>query len=305
MNILSKIMLTTIGSFLTIGTVCAQPAPNQQAAGLIKRVSSSGKTFSVPLKSPLPPYLSILSTRQIITAGNLPIIGSSVRAITTDYHKDNTSINREIIKGVILKNQKEKEKQKRKRTMLVDSIALHQEALLRGYHLPENYLEGFFTKRIFPYKVSPHYTADKDSDHILYRGMLLTPEELIQIIQKGFSPTTSKWNAGTDGRPAISLSSSSVEASHYIFQSGSKKRGIGVVFEIRRRPSMQLGKDPIFNRTQTIYYSYQSIVPEDIVNIAVWGEYGLENLQNILKKAAEGNIHPHTRWTNQFGCIFF
>ena len=82
-------------------------------------------------------------------------------------------------------------------------------------------------------------------------------------------------------------------------------RQIGVVFEIRRKPSMLLGADPVLNRTKTIYYSYEDIAPEEIVNVLVWGEYGLENIKDIFAKAKQGNLQPHQHWTGQFGRMLF
>ena len=188
---------------------------------------------------------------------------------------------------------------KRERALLVADVLWKRDALLSGYYLPENFLEGFFFRRIYPYQSKPTYTPDKDSDQYLYRGMLITPEELATILRVGFSPKTATWNAGTGGKNAVSLSSSIAEATHYIFQSGAKKDGIGIVFKVRRHPYMELGKDPELNRTKTIYYSFQDIPASDIADVYVFGEYGLEFLNAILQKAKDGTIKPNT-WTNQF-----
>lgn len=198
------------------------------------------------------------------------------------------------------------ERDRMRRARLSASVIVYKEAILRGYHLPEQYLEGYFMRRIFPYQAKPAYTPSPKSDTVLYRGMLVTPEELSKILREGFSPKTSKWNSGTDsGRAAVSLSSSQQEASHYIFQSGFKANGIGVVFEVRRRPSMELGQDEILNKTKTIYYSYEDIAPSDIVNVYIWGEYGTVRLQDVLENAKQGTIPSHKSWTGQFGGILF
>lgn len=212
------------------------------------------------------------------------------------------SINIEKLRVYATKNKVAE--RKRQRMVLVTNLLLRRSELIRGYHLPENYLEGFYFRRIYPYQSDPTYTPDKESDKYLYRGMLLTPEELAKILRVGFSPATSTWNAGTSKGNTVSLSSSMVEASHYIFQSGGKKEGIGVVFKVRRKPTMELGKDPVLNKTQTIYYSYEDIPASDIADVYIWGEYGFEYLKTILDKIKEGTVKSN-KWTNQFGRMFF
>lgn len=197
------------------------------------------------------------------------------------------------------------ERDKMQRARLAGSVIAYKEAILRGYHLPDEYLEGYFMRRIFPYQAKPAYAPSPKSDTVLYRGMLLTPEELSKILREGFSPKTAKWNAGTDGRPAVSLSSSHQEASHYIFQSGGKTNGVGVIFEVRRTPAMELGADEVLNKTKTIYYSYEDIPAKDIVGVSLWGEYGTVPLQDVLEKAKEGTVTSHKSWTGQFGRMLF
>ena len=200
------------------------------------------------------------------------------------------------------------EHQRKVQTWL-QGIKQNREALLASYHLPQNYIEGFYARRIEPYRSKPQaiYHPDENSDKELYRGMILTPEELAAILKKGFSPKDSSWNTGTDSRgAAVSLSSSYNEASHYIFQSGYKKDGIGVVFVVRRTPAMELGKDPVYNATKTIYYSYEDIPASDIVDVWIHGEYGPESLESIFEKIKQGTNRPHSRWTDQFGSgVFF
>ncbi|MBO5012010.1 MAG: hypothetical protein J6C49_06160 [Elusimicrobiaceae bacterium] len=205
------------------------------------------------------------------------------------------------VKRVVFKAKQERAV--RSRLFLSAGISLYRNEILKGYHLPQNYLEGFFVRRVQPYQHKPAYTPDNRSSDVLYRGMLVTPESLVKLLQEGFSPALTRWNTGAKAQ-AVSLSSSSAEASHYIFQHGYEKDRIGVVFVIRRTPNMELGDSPIFNSTKTIYYSYEDIAPENIVEVLVWGEYGLERLEDIIHKAAHGEIRPHTVWTSQFDGLF-
>lgn len=183
----------------------------------------------------------------------------------------------------------------------IRGVLLYRKEIITGYHLPAEYLEGFFLRRIFPYQQKPTYTPDGE-ENVLFRGMLVTPEELAQILKSGFSPATSKWNTGAKA-PAVSLSSSSVEATHYIFQSGYKENGIGIVFKVRKKPSMELGESQTYNSTKTIYYSYEDVPAEDILDVLVRGEYGLESLDTILERAAKGEIKANSGWTSQFNGV--
>ncbi len=188
---------------------------------------------------------------------------------------------------------------------LMDGVTANKSELLKGYHLTRDYIAGYYARRIEPYADRLDYTPDKDSDTVLFRGMLVTPDELVKLLKEGFSPKYSTWNTGTrDGLSAVSLSSSVVEASNYIFQSGFKKDGIGILFTVRRNPAMELGTDLSVNPTKTIYYSYEDIPAEDIVDVSIWGEYGLESLSKVLQKAKEGKISSN-HWVNQFGSKMF
>lgn len=254
-----------------------------------------------PVRVPIPSRTEI-ARGAITPAGNLNAAAPASAA--------RTGVNPNIVRiqPAVLAAHMEQYRQKREkmlRARLAASVIVYKEGILRGYHLPEEYLEGYFMRRIFPYQSKPTYSPGPKSDTFLYRGMLLTPEELSKILREGFSPKTAKWNAGTDGRPAVSLSSSEQEATHYIFQSGFKQNGIGVVFEVRRSPLMELGKDPVLNRTKTIYYSYEDIPAGDIVNVYILGEFGWNSLEKIIGAAKEGTISSHTKWTGQFGHLFF
>lgn len=298
MNILAKSAPIVLGCLLAaVCHVQAQLPAKAAQNGARALTNNAAKTITGPISPKLSGFLPAGTGEIKISAAALSV--SAPAGLSAAAPR----INQEKLQNALGKIQQTRAAQKC--TLWGANTLLHREDLLRSYHLPEGYLEGFFMKRIFPYQSSPNYIADKKSDEILYRGMLITPEELAKILKEGFSPVHSKWNAGTDGRPAVSLSSSSVEATHYIFQSGSKRNGIGVVFEVRRKPSMELGKDPVLNRTKTIYYSYEDIPPEDIVDVLVWGEYGLESLDKIFENAQEGTLKPHTAWTGQFGRMLF
>lgn len=192
---------------------------------------------------------------------------------------------------------------RQKRLVWQVGLSRFRSEILAGFQLPENFIEAYYFRRILPYLAKPYYTPETNGDS-LYRGMLLTPEELAKILQTGFSPASSTWNTGTDGRPAISFSSSKTEAMHYIFQHNFKKDAVGVVFEIRRTVAITPGQNRRYNSNGTIYYSYENVPADDIVNVFLRGEYSLEPLEQILQKAKEGKITPHEKWTNQFDGIF-
>ncbi len=300
MNNYIKAALASIVCVLTAAPAIQAQLPAQVAKRALGGVSSSyGNIATGALSRKVAGFTGVPSSA-INVAGRTSQASAKAAAIYGQYNV--VRVNQAKLKASVEKMQISK--QKRDRATLVANVLLNREALVRGYNLPRDFIEGFYFKRIERYMQKPDYTADKKSDTVLFRGMLVTPEELAKILQVGFSPKTSSWNAGTNGNPAVSLSSSSVEASHYIFQSGVKKDGIGVVFEVRRKPYMVLGTDPVLNRNKTIYYSYQDIPAEEIVGVSVWGEYGLERLSTILEKAKNGEIKSNRGWTGQFGNVF-
>lgn len=274
-------------------------------------LKSSEKSVAQLSKLKLPRYNFFKSPR--VTAGS-PItpLGRAVRSVASsqaeqpfggisvrmpDPHVFRTQVEKALKRQEVLKA---KRVEISRLEALSRGILQYRSELLKGYQLPEEYIEGFFLRRIFPYLQKPSYTPDKN-ESILFRGMLLSPEELVEILKKGFSPATTKWNTGAKA-PAVSFSSSSAEATHYIFQSGYKEGAIGVVFEVRKKPSMELGESQTYNSTRTIYYSYEDVPAEDIVDVLVHGEYGLESLEKILDKAAKGEVKPNS-WTSQFNGV--
>jgi len=260
-----------------------------RSANELKYVPAYNASFlQAPYKGairPAPPANALTRTPAVPT----PTAGASAQGILEQTEKR--------IQSAILFRQRQQ-----RLTWMVDISRVHDE-ILAGFHLPENFIEAYYFRRIMPYLAEPSYTPEKNSD-FLYRGMLLTLEDLSKILRTGFSPASSTWNTGTDGRPAVSLSSSITEATHYIFQQGFKKDAVGVVFEVRRRPAMVPGQSRLYNSTGTIYYSYENISADDIVNVYLRGEYSLESLADIVQKAKEGKITPHEKWTGQFDGMF-
>ena len=291
--------MNTIYKAALTGTVCILAAALPLQAQVPAKTAEKALQGLAKETAALPPAVQGLAkeTTAGVTASQAAAQAAARPLLSPSVRKIHAAKTQTLIQNRLL------QKQNRQRADWISGVLLYKNEILRGYHLPADYLDGFFLRRIQPYQSRPDYTADNDSDQFLYRGMLLTPEELANIMRVGFSPKDAKWNSGTDGRSAISLSSSSTEASHYIFQNGSKKEGIGVIFKIRRKPTMELGKDPVLNKTQTIYYSYQDIAPADIATVYLWGEYGFESLPSILKKAQEGTLRSNS-WTNQFNSIF-
>lgn len=304
MNNITKAAVAAAACVLTAAAAVQAQTPARTLRNAARAAAADSRALIgvlKPVRVPIPSRTEI-ARGAITPAGNLNAAAPASAA--------RTGVNPNIVRiqPAVLAAHMEQYRQKREkmlRARLAASVIVYKEGILRGYHLPEEYLEGYFMRRIFPYQSKPTYSPGPKSDTFLYRGMLLTPEELSKILREGFSPKTAKWNAGTDGRPAVSLSSSEQEATHYIFQSGFKQNGIGVVFEVRRSPLMELGKDPVLNRTKTIYYSYEDIPAGDIVNVYILGEFGWNSLEKIIGAAKEGTISSHTKWTGQFGRVLF
>ncbi len=169
--------------------------------------------------------------------------------------------------------------------------------LLKGYQLPEQYLVGYFARRIEPYLSKPTYKEVKHPD-VLYRGLLLTPTELENIFRNGMELSKVSWVTAGGG---ISFSSNVNEAASYIFQVEKfKENAIGVVFEVKMSESMVIVDDPVLNSTRTIYKKHSDIKKEEITNVYVWGRYGLESLNEVENKSKQGLIVPYANWTGVF-----
>ena len=173
--------------------------------------------------------------------------------------------------------------------------------LAKGYSLPSNYTTGYYARRIEPYLAKPTY-AEVVHPQTLYRGMFLTPQELEKILTEGMKLDRVKWTAADGG---ISFSSNINEAATYIFQSAdTRPSGIGVVFEVKTSPSMELVNDPILNSTRTIFKKHADVTKEEILNVYIWGQWGLENLKDIAEKMKNGKILPHETWSGIFDQTF-
>ena len=172
-----------------------------------------------------------------------------------------------------------------------------QGALETGYHLPENYLNGYYDRRILPYQNRPTY---HESDGSFYRGMYITVEDLANILENGFEVKRNTWSAV--GGQGVYVSTSEREAEDYIFQSvdRTKQNAIGVVFKMERGDYATLVDDPDCNSTLTIYKAPGDVPSERITGVYLKGQYGLESLEDVIAKARKGEITPNTAWVNQF-----
>jgi len=186
---------------------------------------------------------------------------------------------------------------------MYSTVSLNAEQIKKYYGLNDTYINGYYDRRIYPYLSKPTFVPN--SQNTVYRGMLLTIDELKDIIKNGIDINKTSWNVGAKGNAKIiSSSSSSSEAKSYIFQSSDggrlAKGAIGVVVEFTKTPSEKLFDDPKLNRTKTIYHTYSSIPANRIVGIYIYGEYGLESLQEVSDKIKSGKA-ADTRWHDSFG----
>jgi hypothetical protein len=180
---------------------------------------------------------------------------------------------------------------------LLNQFKQVKDQLTNSYHLPPNYTSGYFARRIEPYLSKPHYTEIAQTEK-LYRGMYLSLDQLETILKEGMQTEKVRWTAAGGG---ISFSSSATEASSYIFHAASNKKvGFGVVFQVKMTKKMELADDPVLNSTRTIFKSQVDIPREEIQKVFIWGEYGLESLEEILGKLQKGKLKPHDSWTNIF-----
>jgi hypothetical protein len=186
-------------------------------------------------------------------------------------------------------------------TPLLRKFSAVKPVLLKGYYLPAEYLSAYYARRIEPKLDRPDYSSVANPQ-VLYRGMYITPDQLEFILEYGMAVNQVKWTAAGGG---ISFSSNANEAASYIFQSGNDRfSGVGVVFKVRMSPAMQPVNDPVLNRTRTIYKKQSNVMANEIVDVYLWGQYGLESLDEILRKISQNRITPHTAWTGQFSQSF-
>lgn len=189
--------------------------------------------------------------------------------------------------------------------------------ITRAYHLTDDFLNGYYARRVERYLANPMFKADAGGEGFVFRGMYITVDELANILQRGFELDRTSWNVGSKNGSAInSFSSSSGEAMTYIFHNGNPGKhpgGIGVVFKVRQTPDMTLFEDPILNSTGTIYHSYQNVPATQIVEVSVYGKWGMELLdadfranspEGILEKAVKGQLKDNEDWIHQFDIQF-
>jgi hypothetical protein len=180
---------------------------------------------------------------------------------------------------------------------LLQKFSAVKSVLLKGYYLPPDYLSSYYARRIEPRLDRPDYSSVANPQ-VLYRGMYITPDQLEFILEYGMALNQVKWTAAGGG---ISFSSNANEAASYIFQSGQDRiNGVGVVFKVRMSSAMQAVNDPVLNRTRTIYKKQSNVMPNEIVDVYLWGQYGLENLDEIIRKKSQNRITLHSTWTGQF-----
>ena len=188
-------------------------------------------------------------------------------------------------------------------------LMLHKESIIKAYSLTDSFLEGYYLRRIYPYMNKPAFAKDK-SGH-MFRGIFMTVDELASTLQNGFLTSMNTWNVGAKnkGDKFISFSTSTGEAQSYIFQgdgNGKHPYGIGVVFEVEPNlKGLEFWKDEKLNSTNTIYHCYQDVPAEKILNVYIYGEYGLENLAEVLIKARNKTLTSRERWIHQFDYTSF
>ena len=199
-----------------------------------------------------------------------------------------------------------KETRRLNKPMARDLLLKNKAQVINGYALTDDFLEGYYLRRIYPYLSKPSFQADK-SGH-LYRGIYMTVDELAATLKDGFLTKMNTWSTGAKkGQQMISFSTSTGEAMTYIFQtSGHHPNGIGVVFEVDKDlPGLEYWNDPVLNSTKTIYHCYKDVPANRIRNVYIYGEFGLESLVEILIKAQKGQVKSNQDWVRIFnGGIF-
>lgn len=187
------------------------------------------------------------------------------------------------------------------RLQWLDAVGEHREEILKAHRLPVAYTRGYYARRIEPYLSKTRYPEIKDPK-MLYRGVFLSVDQLIEILEKGMKLGKVNWTAVGGG---LSFTSSVQEASTYIFHNADDRpEGIGVVFEVKRRDEMVLAVDKDLNPTHTIFKLHEDLAPEEITNFFIWGQYGLESVDKIIERARADLLTNHEEWTHQFSTIF-
>ncbi|MBS1959075.1 MAG: hypothetical protein JST80_06380 [Bdellovibrionales bacterium] len=180
---------------------------------------------------------------------------------------------------------------------LKEAVESNREAILKAHLLPEDYTRGYYSRRIEPYLAKTRYPEIKNPKK-LYRGMFLSVDALAEILEKGMALDKVTWQAVDGG---VSFSSSIQEASTYIFHNGDDRGArIGVVFEVTTSGDMYSPEDAELNPTNTIFKLQRDLKPQEITELYVWGQYGLESLQRALELIQGGKTADHNAWTGVF-----
>ncbi len=201
-----------------------------------------------------------------------------------------------------------KEKRRLNIPLAKQLLLTHKEDIIKHYSLTDDYLEGYYLRRIYPYMDKPSFLPEKNGH--LYRGVFMTVDELNATLQNGFLTSMNTWNVGAKNRgdKFISFSSSTGEAMSYIFQgtgNAAHPKGIGVVFEVEKDiDGLEFWQDAKLNSTNTIYHCYKNVPPSKIRNVYVFGQYGLENLAEIFIKARRNALPSRDRWIHDFDSRF-
>lgn len=186
---------------------------------------------------------------------------------------------------------------------LTEVVTQNISALEENFSLSEEYSRWYFQRRIEPTLSKPSFETVEEPA-VLYRGMYLSLEQIKKILLEGMKTSEVQWTTGDKNKEdkGISFSSSITEAASYIFHNAHKKftdgKGVGVIFRVRKSKDYELLNDNKLNRTNTIFKKYQDVLPEEIDEIYLWGEYGPEKLTDAVIKSKQGKLNPQKNWVS-------
>jgi hypothetical protein len=180
--------------------------------------------------------------------------------------------------------------------LYAEKAKAHAQDLLDSHHLPKSYIEGYLTRRINSRAKPTEYLKPEEIQY-LYRGVLISVDDLVKILNEGMALKDSSWHAGGVG---ISFSTDINEAASYIFQSW-KENAVGVVFRVDYDEKKYWPLDDLsLNPFETILKTSDKIQPKNISGVYIWSEYGLEPLSKVFEKFSDDSAVPHEKWTTQF-----
>ncbi len=178
---------------------------------------------------------------------------------------------------------------------IIAELKTYKEYVIQGFQLPPAYTEPFYQRRIEPYLNRPRYEGPAVPKS-LFRGMYLNWDQMTEITEKGMTTEQVTWTAFVG--QSLSFSSNTEEAASYIFKNAdARPGGIGVVFKVRASKDMISLADPVHNTTKTIFSLNRNLKPNEIEDVYLWGEYGLESVRTILERAKSQKIKPQNQWT--------